>query len=159
MFLPVPQTGSAGLWLQHGSPGQDKPGKLVTGLRRLTHAEEFLNAVPATQKHELALKRNAFETRNEQVLVAEPCSLPGQTECLELFLDYLPKRYPDMFKLQGAGAARTISVVLTGETHKVADYAAKPLELCARIAQEDLVLMRVADEPSSDPIREMRSSA
>jgi len=39
---PQPQTGSAVLWLAHGSPGQDTPGKLVTGLRRLTHAEEFL---------------------------------------------------------------------------------------------------------------------
>ena len=41
---PKPQTGSAVLWLHHGSPGQDTPGKLVTGLRRLTHAEEFLQA-------------------------------------------------------------------------------------------------------------------
>ena len=152
MFAPVPQTGSAGLWLQHGSPGQDTPGKLVTGLRRLTHAEEFLNAVPATQAHELALKRNAFATRHEQVFVAEPCSLPGQAECLELFLDYLPKRYPELYTLRGAGDARTITVTTTGETHAVADYAARPLELCARIAQEDLVLMRSADAPSSDPI-------
>ena len=128
------------------------PGKLVTGLRRLTHAEEFLNAIPAAQAYELGLKRNAFETRHSAVFVAEERSLAAQTECLELFLDYLPKRYPELYVLEGLGEAQTITVVLTGETHRVADYRARPLELCGRIAQEDLVLMRGADEPSSDPV-------
>ena len=140
----------------HGSPGQDKPGRLVTGLRRLTHNEEFLNQIPATQGFELGLKARAFSDPGRApntagaAFVAEPCSLAGQAECLELFLDYLPKRYPAMYALAGAGAGRTISVASTGETHAVADYAERPLELCARIAQEDLVLMRVADNPEMD---------
>lgn len=31
------------------------------------------------------------------------------------------------------------------------DYAAAPLELCNRLVQEDLVLMRAADEPTAEP--------
>lgn len=94
---------------------------------------------------ELGLKRKAYDTRREgpsAVFVAEPRSLAGQEECLELFLDYLPKRFPQLYTVAGQGAARTVTVHHTGETHVVADFAERPLELCGRIAQEDLVLVR-----------------
>jgi hypothetical protein len=80
------------------------------------------------------------------VFVAEERSLAGQTECLELFLDYLPKRFPELYTLTGTGAEQCITVKHTGETHRVADYAARPLELCGRVAQEDLCLVRSLTE-------------
>ena len=72
-----------------------------------------------------------------------PFDLPGQSpcfcfpprRCLELFLDYLPKRFPQLYRVEGEGAARVVHVALTGEAHRVADFAARPLELCGRIAQ------------------------
>ena len=149
------------LWLHHGAPGQDTPGKLVTGLRRLTHAEEFLQSVGATTdsdgSYELGLKRKAYDTRREgpnAVFVAEERSLAGQQECLELFLDYLPKRFPELYQLSGSGSELKIHVKHTGEVHWVADYSARPLELCGRIAQEDLCLVRsLSDDEGreSDP--------
>lgn len=132
-------------------PGQDTPGRLVSGLRRLSHVEEWLTAVPETHAAELAMKRKAHEERRDDVLVAEPRSLPAQAEVLEMFLDYLPKRYPHLYSLSGDGDALVISVADTGEAHAVANYASSPLELCGRLVQEDLALMRALDEPSRDP--------
>lgn len=159
----------ASLWLSHGMPGQarpssrgcrrarslpltrllvgqDTPNRLVSGLRRLTHVEEWLTLVPATHAAELGMKRRAHDERLSSVCVAEPQSLAAQAECLEAFLDYLPKRYPESYSLAGAGAERAIAVAATGERHRVADFAACPLELCGRLVQEDLALMRALPE-------------
>lgn len=148
VFAPPPAPPpSAHLWLAAGFPGQDRPGRLVSGLRRLTHAEEFLNVDPSLFSSELALKRAALADadRRRRVLVAEPGSLAAQAETLELFLDYLPRRYPEHYSVEGAREGRVVRLALTGEALAVADFAACPLELCARLVQEDLVLMRSPD--------------
>lgn len=164
-----PVAATAHLWLAADMPGQaratlfaelsaqtylqDKPGRLVSGLRRLTHVEEFLNEEASVSGAQLALKRSALDSasRRSLCLACEPRSLPAQAECLEMLLDYLPKRYPQLYRVAGDGDARTISVATTGETHAVADFAACPLELCARIVQEDLVLMRASDLAPGEP--------
>ena len=152
VFAPPPAgPPSAHLWLQAGFSGQDNPGRLVSGIRRLTHVEEWMPQTADTQKEELLLKRRGFSDRLDRTFVAEPRSLPGQTECLEIFLDYLPKRHPELYTLRGEGAARTITLTLTGETHAISDFAERPLELCSRIVHEDLVLMRSADAPTTEP--------
>ena len=50
---------------------------------------------PLKQAEELVMKSRGFTERREQCWVAEPCSLEAQREALELFLDYLPQRFPD----------------------------------------------------------------
>ena len=58
----------------------------------------------------------AFEDlkRRPLVLVAEPDSHAAQAECLELFLQYLPYRYPHLYRTKGQGQERSISVLPTG---------------------------------------------
>ena len=130
--------------------GQDTPGRLVSGLRRLTHVEEWLNQDAGQHASELALKRKGLSSRRQHCFQAELRSLDAQAECLDAFLEYLPQRYPELYQVKGTGAGRTVSVLSTGETHAVADFAHAPLELCNRIVQEDLVLMRTADEPTAE---------
>ena len=136
--------------LNAGMSGQDTPGRLVSGLRRLTHVEEWLNQDAGQHAAELALKKKGLTTRRGYCFQAEPRSLEAQAECLDAFLEYLPQRYPELYRVKGTGAGRTVSVLSTGETHAVSDFAHAPLELCNRIVQEDLVLMRTADEQTAE---------
>lgn len=144
----APFNAAASLWLAAGVSGQNVPFRLVAGLRPLTHAEEFLNE-DELFFGEIALKRAAFAARRTETLVAEERSLAAQVEVLEMFLDYLPQRYPSLYRVTGSGDGRTVSLSATGETLRLCDFVACPLELCARLVQEDLVLMRADDASPS----------
>ena len=152
VFSDRPAT--AHLWLSAaGEAGSRQEGaeqqgqRLVSGLRRLTHDEEFLPQDQEGDRHgrELQMKRRGFATRREHTFVAEPGSLHAQAEALELLLEYLPQRFPHMYSVRGGdagsggsgGGRRVVSLTVqsTGETHLVADYADCPLELCGRLVQ------------------------
>ena len=132
----------AARWLQAGLSGQDTPGMLRAGLKRLRDSKFFLVEEPFRMKEELGMKKQALDDpqRFSSVFVAEKDSLQAQQETLELFLGYLPKRYPDLYKVDLK--ARTIHVAPIDTTFFLDDWNERPLELCERIVQEDLVLMR-----------------
>ena len=132
----------AARWLNMGMSGQDTPGILRAGLRRLKNTKYFLVEESHRLKTELLLKKKALDDpqRFPQVFVAQPESLDAQRECLDMFLDYLPRRYPDQYVYDKE--LNTISVKCIDTTFRVMDYYnARPLELCERIVQEDLCLM------------------
>ena len=152
VFAPEPSPPmSAHLWLEAGVSGQDVPGRLTSGLRPLRYVEEWMPQDMANHASELAMKKRGLDERRSLCFQAEERSLAGQRETLELFMDYLPKRHPEVYSVSGEGAAQSITVATTGETFRLADWAHAPLELCNRLVQEDLVLMRAADEPTSEP--------
>jgi hypothetical protein len=132
----------AARWLNAGLSGQDTPGILRAGLKRLRNSKYFLVEEPFRLREELLMKQKALEDteRFPFVFVAEPDSLDAQKEVLDLFLDYLPKRYPDLYVYDAQ--AQTIHVNMLDQTFALADYDHRPLELCERIVQEDLILMR-----------------
>jgi hypothetical protein len=129
-------------WLNAGLSGQDTPGMLRAGLKRLPNAKNFLVEEPFRIRQELLMKEKALDNPKKKALVfvEEKESLDAQHELLELFLGYLPKRYPDLY--QYVKDANTIHVVPLDRTFKVDDWMDRPLELCERIVQEDLILMR-----------------
>mmetsp|Transcript_1276 Transcript_1276/g.1632 ORF Transcript_1276/g.1632 Transcript_1276/m.1632 type:complete len:413 (-) Transcript_1276:212-1450(-) len=129
-------------WLNAGLSGQDTPGILRAGLKRLADSKFFLVQEPFLIREELLLKEKALKDpkRYPKVFVAEEDSVEAQQECLKLFLSYLPRRYPDLYVYDET--ANTIRVVPLDKTFVVDEWKEKPLELCARIVQEDLVLMR-----------------
>jgi dimethylamine monooxygenase subunit A len=133
----------AARWLNMGMSGQDTPGTLRAGLRRLRNAKYFLVEESHRLGPELLLKKKAFDdlTRHPFVYVEEADSLDAQRECLALFLEYLPRRYTEEYTYDST--ANTITVKCIDTTFHVEDwYNTRPLELCERIVQEDLVLMR-----------------
>ncbi|WIA12077.1 hypothetical protein OEZ85_012154 [Tetradesmus obliquus] len=144
----------ANFWLAAGKPGQDVPGKLVSGIHRLYEQGHFLLVDPQQLATELALKEEAMATKPHVVFAAEERSLPAQQECLELFLEVLPAYYPDLYRLEGEGAARSVTITFPDGAEKsyaLADFADRPLELCGRLVQEDFALLRVSDEPGPHP--------
>mmetsp|Transcript_23551 Transcript_23551/g.60437 ORF Transcript_23551/g.60437 Transcript_23551/m.60437 type:complete len:381 (+) Transcript_23551:260-1402(+) len=143
------QGAHASLWLSLGVPGQDTAGRLVSGLRRLRDpGEELLIERAEEMPYELGLKRRAYDDpeRHDKVFAALPRSLPAQAEALDLLLRHLPARFPELYAVEGQGASRAVRVLPTGERHVVSQYADAPLELAARIVQEDLVLMESGEE-------------
>lgn len=133
----------AARWLNAGISGQDTAGVLRAGLKRLRGQKWFLvQDNKATFNYELNLKQNALENpeRSPRVYVQEADSVSAQKEVLDLFLHYLPRRYPEYYEYDPH--EETITVMPFQQKHSIQDYAERPLELCARIVQEDLVLMR-----------------
>jgi hypothetical protein len=127
----------AARWLAAGLSGQDTPGLLRAGLKRLRNSRHFLVVEPHRIRAELELKKKALDNpeRHPIVFVAEPESLDAQRECLELFLDFLPKRYPDLYTHDATWNTMYVQPIET--TFRIADWwDTRPLELCERMVQE-----------------------
>ena len=132
----------AARFLNLGISGQDTPGILRAGLRRLRNSKYLLLEEPHRLPYEFMLKKKIYDDpkRFPEVFVALQESLEAQRECLDLFLDYLPRRYPDQYLFDKEW--NTITVKCIDAIFRIADYYdTRPLELCVRIVQEDLVLM------------------
>lgn len=86
---------------------------------------------------QLKEKDHLFSKRHPDVFQAEAGSLEAQAEVLSMFMDYLPQHYPQIYERDGD----SITVKPIGRTYASPDYAARPLELAARLVQDDLVLM------------------
>mmetsp|Transcript_13471 Transcript_13471/g.26665 ORF Transcript_13471/g.26665 Transcript_13471/m.26665 type:complete len:482 (-) Transcript_13471:1403-2848(-) len=144
----------AARWLAAGISGQDTPGRLKAGLHRLNDWNHFLLADLNRLVEYLEMKEKALNdpSRHPLCFQAEPVSVEAQRELLDMFLDYLPRRYPDLYAVSGEGDEATVTVIPWGRTFRVSDWLHAPLELCERIVQEDLVLVR--EVPSDSSLRE-----
>jgi hypothetical protein len=136
----------AARWLAAGLSGQETPGMLRAGLKRLRNSKHFLIEEPLSMAHELKLKKQALDdpAKHDVMIVAEPDSVPAQQECLDLFVSYLPVRYPDLYTFDKT--ANSIYVKPIDETFSLDDWKHAPLELCNRIVQEDFCLVRATDD-------------
>jgi hypothetical protein len=132
----------AARWLAAGLSGQETPGMLRMGLKRLRNSKHFLVETASQIKEELLMKKRALDdpARHDIVYVQEESSIPAQSELLELFMAYLPKRYPDIYSYNVQEKSVTVHPLDT--TFRLDDWKHAPLELCERIVQEDLILMR-----------------
>lgn len=87
----------------------------------------------------LAEKRRLFADPAACVFLAHPDTAAAQQETLDLLADYLPARYPALYR-RGAG---DIEVRCTGERIRLgATDDEPPLQRAARLVQDDLVIMR-----------------
>ena len=142
----------ASRWLAAGLSGQDTPGMLRMGLNRMRNFDNFLVETPHQFCKELLMKKEALDdpVRHKIVYAQELESIPAQAETLELLMAYLPQRYPTMYTYDAK--ENSITVHPLGDTFKLNDWAHAPLELCERIVQEDLCLMRPGDQFSKDKL-------
>ncbi|MEM1198799.1 MAG: DUF3445 domain-containing protein [Pseudomonadota bacterium] len=90
---------------------------------------------------QLGEKDHLFANEHARVFVAEPASVEAQAEVLSMLMAYLPEHYPELYSAEG----ETITIKPTNRTYNRSAYADRPLELAARLIQDDLVLMRKED--------------
>lgn len=73
-----------------------------------------------------------------EVFLAEPGTETAQTEVLALLAAHLPQRFPDVYRRSG----EAIEIVPAGRSVALDAPGLAPLQVAARLVQEDLVLLR-----------------
>jgi hypothetical protein len=86
----------------------------------------------------LVEKDRLLAERHGDVFAAEPETLDAQRELASLLLEHLSTHHPDIYRFEDG----TVFIAPTAQHYKLADFAERPLELAARLVQEDIVLMR-----------------
>jgi hypothetical protein len=100
---------------------------------------------------EMREKERRLREEYPLVFCALPGSEPGQAEVLEMLLEHLATYYRNFFRISraanpagadgGLESDTRIENLINGETWRVGDFSAAPLDLAARLIQEDLCLM------------------
>lgn len=97
----------------------------------------------------------------DEVFVAEAGTEAAQGEVLELLVEHLPRRFPEIYQRRGA----EMEIIPLGRIVPLAQAGLAPLQVAASLVQEDLVLLRrsesgwrlvaaALDFPSSWSLRE-----
>jgi hypothetical protein len=99
------------------------------------------------------MREKARRLRDEYAMVfcAMPGSERGQAEVLEMLLEHLAIYYSNFFRVTPAAGSRNaddgiepdarIENLINGDVWRLGDFSAAPLDLAARLIQEDLCLM------------------
>jgi hypothetical protein len=87
---------------------------------------------------ELRLKRQLLAEKHDACFLSLPGSEAGGAETLELLAAHLPARFPETYARDGD----TLVLKPLGERWDLQQTALHPLDLAARLVQEDLCLMR-----------------
>ena len=118
----------------------DGSGKPFTiGLRALP--PEHWIEVDERLGEQVVEKQRLLAERHDEVFRAEADTIGAQQEVLAALLEYLPRRYTDLYQVTG----KSVTIVPAGMTYAIEEFAARPLELASRLIQDDLVLMRPSD--------------
>jgi len=91
---------------------------------------------------EMALRRDLLVGRRTEVMASVPGSEAAARETLAVLAAHLPAQYPDWFLRDG----NKLHNRLTGETWDIAVPAFDPLELAARLVQEDFCVIQPDDD-------------
>ena len=120
-------------------PFEDGPFRMAMGLVACPEAGwiEIDERYPV----EMAERRELLAMRRGDVFAALPGSEAARAEVLALLAAHLPARFPTWFQAEG-GRLRNR---LTDEAWDLAAPGLDPLELAARLVQEDLCIIRPAE--------------
>ena len=117
--------------------GTSKP--FTIGLKPL-ELSEWIEPGPDLEA-QLDEKVRLYAEMPDTVFVEEPDTRTAQAEVLDLLLDHLPRRFPDIYRRE-AGAM----LVGPSERRVPLDADSAPLRTASLIVAEDLILMRRGDD-------------
>lgn len=125
-------------------------GNYSLALGLVPMAEETWLDIDEYYAAEMREKARRLRDEYAAVFCALPGSEPGQAEVLEMLLEHLAIYYPNLFRITRAATAlgadgiepdTRIENLINGEAWQVDDFSGAPLDLAARLIQEDLCLM------------------
>ncbi|MCY4389268.1 MAG: DUF3445 domain-containing protein [Desulfurellaceae bacterium] len=87
---------------------------------------------------ELKEKERLLTERHDEVFAALPEAAPSSAEALALLVEYLPSRFPELYKRSG----NQLDNLATGQRWEIHTTPLHPLDLAGRLVQEDLCLMQ-----------------
>ncbi|KAI1440846.1 mannosyl transferase [Annulohypoxylon stygium] len=110
---------------------------VTMGLRTMKHQDwiELDNHYPRYH----ADKARRIKERGHKCCRTHPEAYPAAIELLEELVEYLPERYPTMFKRTAIG----IDNLWSGESFDITQrpLPEDPMQICARLVQDDLAIM------------------
>jgi hypothetical protein len=127
------------------APYKAGPFRLTLGLAPLD-VRDWIEP-DARMVRELAEKERLLHERHDEVFAALPEASAGSVELLEMLADYLPSRFPTLYRRVGD----RLDHRLTGRSWHVTRHGMHPLDVAGRLVQEDLCLMHQA--PGADTYR------
>jgi len=125
-------------------------GNYSLALGLVPMAEETWLDIDEHYAAEMREKARRLRDEYAAVFCALPGSEPGQAEVLEMLLEHLAIYYRNLFRITRAATAlgadgiepdTRIENLINGEAWRVGDFSGAPLDLAARLIQEDLCLM------------------
>lgn len=125
-------------------------GNYSLALGLVPMAEETWLDIDEHYAAEMREKARRLREEYAAVFCAMPGSEPGQAEVLEMLLEHLAIYYPNFFCITRTGTAlgadgiepdTRVENLINGEAWRVGDFSGAPLDLAARLIQEDLCLM------------------
>ena len=110
---------------------------VTMGLRSVKH-EDWIELDNHYPRYHADKKRRIAE-RGEKVCRTAPEAYPAAVELLEELTDYLPARYPSLFRRTEVG----IDNLWSGESFNIVQrpLAEDPMRTCSRLVQDDLAIM------------------
>jgi hypothetical protein len=119
---------------------------VTMGLRSIKHSEwiELDNEYPRYH----AAKAHRIRERGPRCCKTAPEAYPAALELLQDLADYLPARYPSLYRRTPDGAV--LHNLWSGERFDIAQrpLPEDPMQMCARLVQDDLAIM--IERPDDD---------
>jgi hypothetical protein len=115
-----------------------EPGPYRMQMGLVAQDPRDLIEIDARYPDEMTERRRLLAERHAEVFAALPGSDAACAEVLERLATLLPDRFPDWF----AGGDGSLHNHLTGEAWDLADPPLHPLEVAARLVQEDLCILQ-----------------
>jgi dimethylamine monooxygenase subunit A len=91
---------------------------------------------------QLSQKKRLYEEDFETVFAAEPGTREAQAEVLAMLADYLPSRFPDIYRRHDD----RIDILPAGRSLHLGEWPQMPLVAASLLVQEDLVIMSRGNE-------------
>ena len=132
-------------------PFEDPPFRLSMGLLKIPKSEWFEIFDLHERALQMAEKSKLLANNQDDVFISSPSALAASTEVLNLMLKHLPAIRPDLYSQEKDTIKLKPHTMFDGDEWSTDLKTNKmhPLDLAARLVQEDLVLMFPPEEKKS----------
>jgi hypothetical protein len=115
--------------------------KMNMGLRRMDSKNWLTIDKNYVKEHQV--RSELLEKEKDRVIRCLSGSEAACTEVLEVVVEHLTQRYPEVFRIGMRDGKRTIFITATGETFQITKPHSGmcPLEIAARLSMEDLSVL------------------
>lgn len=128
-------------------PFEDPPFRLSMGLLKIPEAEWFEIFDLQERALQMAEKKKLLANIQDDVFIADPFAMTASAEVLNLMLKHLPSIRPELYS-RGENTIKLESHTKFGGDEWSTDLKTNemhPLDLAARLVQEDLIIMLPPD--------------
>ncbi|MGK0178679.1 MAG: hypothetical protein ACI8PD_000467 [Nitrospinales bacterium] len=129
-------------------PFEDPPFRLSKGLLKIPESEWFEIFDLQERAIQMAEKRKLLTSNQDDVFISDPSAMMASTEVLNLMLKHLPSIRPELYS-RGKDSIKLESHTMFDGEELSTDLKTNkmhPLDLAARLVQEDLVIMFPPEE-------------